>query len=255
VDGLSLFCRFARATRFPDNPAFYWYYGGYQPEVDPNSDVVRDDLTYEDALQYEAGFSYSGLPGLSVSMSYYHYQVDDYIRWIFGYRPSRVVYNIDEVVFDGVEVDVEGRIWDNFSAFCNFTWQQTKKEGDVLDASNALSDSLPELPEYKFNAGIKYQREDGMVAKATVRWVDDREVPFLDGEGSSDGAAVGSDVIMEKLDAYTVVDLSVRYPLWKKRSSGFLTTGVDNLFDEDYEEEYGYPNPGQSFYIGLEVKI
>ena len=28
----------------------------------------------------------------------------------------------------------------------------------------------------------------------------------------------------------TVVDLSVRYPLWKKRATGFLTAGVENLF-------------------------
>ena len=257
INGLSLFGRFARATRFPDNPAFYWYYGGYRPEVDPNSDVVRNNLTYEDALQYEAGFKYTAIPNLSISTSYYAYQVDDYIRWIFGYAPSRVVYNIDQVEFSGVELDVEGRIWNGFSAFFNFTWQETKKTGDVLDAGNDLSDSLSELPEYKFNAGVTYQQEDGLLAKVTVRWVDDREVPLLDTGGASkpDGAPVGSDVTLKRLDDYAVVDLSVRYPLWRGRTNGFLTTGVENLFDERYEEEYGFPAMGQTFYIGVEFKI
>lgn len=257
TDGLSLFGRFARATRFPDNPAFYWYYGGYRPEVDPDSDVVRSDLTYEDALQYEAGATYTGLSGLRVSLSGYTYQVDDYIRWIFGYSPSRVVYNIDRVEFTGVELDVEGRIWNHVSAFFNFTWQETRKRGDVLDASNALSDSLSELPDYKFNAGIQYQRDDGLLAKATVRWVDDRQVPFIDSNSSSspDGAPVGSRVMLMDLDDYAVVDLSVRYPLWTGPARGFLTTGVDNLFDAHYEEEYGFPSMGQTFYIGVEFEI
>ena len=65
VSDLSLHGRFARATRFPDNPAFYWYFAGYRPEVDPGSDVVRDSLTYEDALEYEAGATYTGLPGIA----------------------------------------------------------------------------------------------------------------------------------------------------------------------------------------------
>ena len=260
LDGLALFGRFARATRFPDNPAFYWYYGGYRPEVDPNSDVVRKPLTYEDALQYEAGVRYTGIQGLSVALSYYNYQVDDYIRWIFGYAPSRVVYNIDQVDFQGVELDTEGRIWGNWSAFFNATWQQTKKKGDVLDASNALSDALSELPEFKFNTGIKYQRPDGLQARATLRWVDDREVPFLGAPGAPfaggsapDGAPMGSPVTLKTLDAFTVVDLSLKYPLWKGRSEGFVTAGVENLFDENYEEEYGFPQPGQTFFITAEI--
>ena len=254
VDGLAFFGRFARATRFPDNPAFYWYYGGYRPEVDPNSDVVRKPLTYEDALQYEAGLRYTGIQGLSVALNYYNYQVDDYIRWIFGYAPSRLVYNIDQVDFQGVELDMEGRIWENWSAFFNATWEQTKKQGDVLDASNALSDELSELPEFKFNVGLKYQRPDGLLAKATLRWVDDREVPFLEaGSSAPDGTPVGSPVTLKTLDAFTVVDLSLKYPLWKGRSEGFVTAGVQNLFDENYEEEYGFPQPGQTFFITAEI--
>jgi outer membrane receptor protein involved in Fe transport len=90
---LSVYGRAARAARFPDNPAFYWYYAGYQPELDFRTNVTRKDLTYEDAMQYEAGAQYSGLKNFTVSATVYHYRVDDYIRWIFGYAPSRVVYN------------------------------------------------------------------------------------------------------------------------------------------------------------------
>lgn len=262
LDGLSLYGRFARATRFPDNPAFYWYYGGYRPEVDPNSGVVRKDLTYEDALQYETGIRYSGIRNLSLGLNFYYYDVDDYIRWIFGYSPSRVVYNIDEVTFRGVEFDLEGRIWGGWSGFFNFTWQDTRKEGDVLDGGNDLSDELPELPEYKANLGIRYEREDGFLAKATLRWVDDREVPYLGdpgapyaGAGAPDGVPLDSDVTLQKLDDFTVVDLLVRYPVWHRSAKVFVSGGVENLFDQEYEEDFGFPAPGQTFFISVEMTI
>jgi iron complex outermembrane receptor protein len=261
VEGLALEGRFARSTRFPDNPAFYWYYGGYRPEVDPNSDVVRGDLTYEDALQYEIGADYTALPGWRFALSYYHYDVDDYLRWIFGYAPSRVVYNIDNVTFDGVEAEAEGQVWENVFAFANATWQTTKKEGDVLDGSNALTDELSELPEWKFNFGVKYERPDGALARLTVRWVDERQVPFLGepgapfaGDSAPEGTPTGRDVTLITLDDFVTVDVLFQYPVWKgETGSAKLTAGVDNLFDEDYREEYDFPAPGQVFHVGAEV--
>ncbi|WP_161626848.1 TonB-dependent receptor [Desulfospira joergensenii] len=249
---IALHGRVARATRFPDNPAFYWYYGGYRPEVDPNSDVVRKDLTYEDAMEYEAGVTYTGLPGLTLKLNCYVYQVDDYIRWIFGYAPSRVVYNIDRVNFRGVEIDIQKQIANGFSGFANLTWQETEKEGDVLDGSNALSDELSELPEFKANFGIKYQGENGWEAKATLRWVDNRQVPYLSSGSSEEGTPLGQTVTLKNMEEFTVVDLLVKYPLPKTLGKGYITAGVENLFDENYEEEYGFPNPGQTVFLGLE---
>jgi len=196
----NLFARAARATRYPDNPAFYWYYAGCRPEVDDRSDVVRDALTYEDAMEYEIGSQWQVLPDVTIKLSAYQYRVDDYIRWIFGYAPSRVVYNIDRVDFTGVEFDIDGKIFNGIYGFANFTWQDTKKTGDVLDASNNLTDSLSELPKKKFNCGITYKHVNGMTAKVSLRWIDERKVPFLadsvtnplTGDASPDGTFVFS---------------------------------------------------------------
>lgn len=257
---VSLFARFARAVRFPDNPAFYWYHGGYRPEVDPGSNVVRKPLTYEDALQYEAGITCYPREDLMVSLSYYQYQVDDYIRWIFGYAPSRVVYNIDSVDFQGVEMDAQGRLWGDVSAFANFTWQKTQKHGDTLDGSNAMSDELSELPDFKVNVGVEYAPPEGFSAKAALRWVDAREVPYLGtpgapfaGSGSPEGAPLGSGVTLQKMDDFAVVDFQIGWLLIKEHWRANLTAGVENLFDADYEEELDFPAPGRSFHIGAEI--
>lgn len=262
---VSFYARAARATRYPDNPAFYWYHAGYRPEVDERVDVVRDGLTYEDALEFEIGSRWKILPGVSFKLSAYHYRVDDYIRWIFGYPPSRLVYNIDQVDFQGIEADIDGQIWKGLSGFANFTWQDTEKSGDELDASNDLTDSLSELPEKKFNCGLKYSHENGAKATVSLRWVDEREVPYikedvanpLAGEDNPDGTAVfmKSATILKKLDAFVTMDIFLKYPVWEKDFDGYLTAGVENLFDEDYEEEYGFPSPGRSYSIGAEMEF
>ncbi len=260
VEPLSLYGRVSRATRFPTTPEFYWYYGGYRPEVDPNSDITRKDLTYEDAWQFETGLSYQFLGDITVWLTYYNYQVDDYIRTIFGYAPSRIVYNIDGVQFHGVELAADGRIWGNLYAFANFTFQKTQKDGDVFDASNDLSDALSELPQYKANCGLKYQREDGTLASVTFRYVGSRDVPIIDDTSMAGGIAKGKTFELKHLGDFGTVDLLFRYPVLKYRlggqeSVGLLSFGVENLLDKEYVEEYYYPAPGRSFNVSMQFKF
>lgn len=256
---ISLYLHIAKAARFPDNPAFYWYYAGYRPEIDPNSNIVRKDLTYEDAMEYEFGLKTNLLERVYIKFSLFNYIVDDYIRWIFGYPPSRVVYNIDKVKINGLEMDSNIELMRYLYLFGNFTWQDSKKTGDVLDASNELTDELSELPEWKFNVGIKYERPDGALIKTTIHWVDKREVPYLKGAatplGSPDGTPLGRPVVLKKLRSYSVVNALVKYPILKHRIKGFLTMGVENLFDKNYEEELDFPAPERTFYLTFEIKF
>ena len=39
---------------------------------------------------------------------------------------------------------------------------------------------------------------------------------------------------------------------WGKSSLGAFT---ENVFDEDYEESYGYPQPGRTAYAGMTVRF
>ncbi|MDZ7598380.1 MAG: hypothetical protein U5J82_08845 [Desulfobacterales bacterium] len=62
--------------------------------------------------------------------------------------------------------------------------------------------------------------------------------------------------ILEPLDLF----VGLRYDNFDggRRAAGHLVmvTGmVENLFDEDYEEEFGFPAPGQSFFIGVELTL
>jgi iron complex outermembrane receptor protein len=203
-------------------------------------------------MQYEVGLRAKPLAGLDTTLRGYYYDVDDYIRTIFGYKPSRVVYNIDRVEFLGLEGEVTYRFTAHLSCFANVTYEETKKKGDILDNSNQLTDKLPEIPEWKFNLGARYARKDGTLVKVTYRWVDDRAIPVNSttfkplGSGCPSGACT-----LGKIDAYGVVNVYLRYPFLKKRVKGYLIAGCNNLFDERYEETYGYPMPNRMWFAGL----
>ena len=229
------FVTVARAVNFPTIPKYYWYYNGYQP---PD----RKGLAYEDAMQYEIGGNYKGIKDTTISAKIYHYDIDDYLRWIFGYRPSRVVYNIDNVELTGFELDIDSKIYNNVYAFANYTYQTSDKEGDILDQSN-ISDEISELPDHKFNIGIKYQRDDGAFAKLTLKWVDSREVPISSSSTSNTG----------KMDDYFLLNSLIKYPVWKEH--GYLYAGCENILDEDYVESYGFPMPDRMFFGGIEIKF
>jgi len=55
------------------------------------------------------------------------------------------------------------------------------------------------------------------------------------------------------LNDYTVVNLKLDQELLKGRLRLYL--GADNLFDEDYEQSYGFPQAGRFIYGGIQVAL
>jgi vitamin B12 transporter len=74
-------------------------------------------------------------------------------------------------------------------------------------------------------------------------WVDDRKA--VSGAGDKDGNPV------DKLDSYTIVNLSAHYDITDYIQ---LYGRIDNLFDEEYEEAWSYATPGLSGYLGVKVR-
>jgi len=52
---------------------------------------------------------------------------------------------------------------------------------------------------------------------------------------------------------FAVVNVKLTQKLLKDRLSVYI--GVDNLFDENYETSYGFPQPGRFIFGGLEFRI
>lgn len=231
---------FGQTYRFPTSPESYWYFAGYQL-------AERKALSPERAIQAEVGISQDFEQRAMVSLRGYYYNVDDYIRTIFGYQPSRVVYNLDKVEFWGVEVEGEASLRWGFSLFGNYTFQSTRKEGDILDMSSILTDKLTELPEHKANAGVRYRRKNGATADLTARYVGKRSVIIGD-------LTMPGEPELVDLEGFLTFGLTAAYPVLKRgRFTGTVRLGLENIFDEDYEEIYGFPMPPRTITGGLDI--
>jgi len=82
------------------------------------------------------------------------------------------------------------------------------------------------------------------------RYVDQRHA--VRGSLATPGAST-----LEKMGSYVDVDLNVSCPLFRgeKGQESRIFVSVQNLLDEDYEEDYGYPMSGITFMVGLSAKF
>jgi iron complex outermembrane receptor protein len=230
------------STRFPSIPEFYWYWAGYQP-----ANRSGKPLLPEFGMQYEAGVSQK-LPWNSlVRVRAYYYDLNDYIRTVFGYRPSRVIYNLDLALIRGLEVEGEIGLPYNLAAYANYTWQQTSTSPDPF---NGNVTELPELPDHKFNIGLKYKSPNGAEGRIYARLVSKRYQPEVT---VTNNQVTG--LALHPMKGFITLNLEGRYPVGQYRGmKGFLYFGVQNLFSEFYEEDWGYPMPTATIYGGIQLR-
>lgn len=236
----------AYAYRFPTCPELYWYYGGYKP-----SD--RSELSPERAVQVELGISHSvissGKLGSTAGIRGYYYSINDYIRTIFGYQPSRLIYNIDKVDLYGLEIEASFDIFRSINIRGNYTLQRTKKSGDTYDSSMVLTKGLPELPKHKSNLSIEYRAENSSCAGISIRYVGEREVV-------TGNPAKGNSTTLEHIDGFATFRMFGSCPIFTADGiSAKIKAGIDNLFNVDYSEYPGIPMPGITGTVAVEFNF
>jgi outer membrane receptor for ferrienterochelin and colicin len=137
----------------------------------------------------------------------------------------------------------------NLSFSCNYTYQSTEKDGDVLDMSSELTSELTELPKNKFNAALNFRTGRGLKLDLSLRHVGRRSV--LMGNLAKLNASS-----LETMKAFTTVALSAVLPVFKRNGfAGGIKIGFENIFNERYVEKYGFPMPGRTLFAGIEMQL
>jgi len=228
-------------TRFPTLPESYWFTAGYQ------SPLRKPYLSPEFGMQYEAGITQKLPWDIQLRLRTYYYDINNYIRTVFGFAPSRVIYNINLVQFRGVEFEGQVPLPYNLTLWANYTYQQTAAGGDPLGLTvKRLSD----LPENKANLGLRYRDDNGAEGQIYLRFVSKRSEPRIDVVRN-----VITNVSFNPLKGFVTTNMEGRYPVARYYGfTGFLYAGVDNLFGVKYQESYGFPMPTQTFYGGIQLR-
>ncbi|MDF1589884.1 MAG: TonB-dependent receptor [Desulfobacterales bacterium] len=111
------------------------------------------------------------------------------------------------------------------------------------DTEDPDGNQLVRRPYNKVYANMRYRFLNRGVFNLDYYWVDERRE--IDSAKDVNGTPV------EKLDAYSLVNLAVTYDLYQWLQ---LYGRIDNLFDAFYESAWSYATPGLSVYVGVKLK-
>jgi outer membrane cobalamin receptor len=210
----------ARKIRFPSIRQLYDEDGG------------NPDLTREKSYNYELGVE-RALPGNSVvNLTGFIIDVEDYIEKI---PPSNTFQNNDEYRFEGFELTAETHFVENLMLRAGYTYMETEDR-----SSGTEKDELQYRPRNKVTFEARYSFDCGFSPYVNVMHVADQCY-----------YSRKSPLIKRELDDYTLVNVKLEQVLLASRLRLYL--GADNLFDEDYEESYAFPQAGRTIYGGIDI--
>lgn len=142
--------------------------------------------------------------------------------------------NYEEYLLQGFEVGLENSFFDSFWARASYAYLHTEDKSD-----DSERDELQYRPRDTVTLEGKYTCPFGTTLYAGLRYLSNQYTYNED------------DLSMKKrMNDFTVVDLKLSHAFLEKTLSVYA--GVNNLFDEDYEESYGFPRPGRTLYCGID---
>jgi vitamin B12 transporter len=209
----------ARKIRFPSIRQLY------------EENTGNPDLKPEKSYNYELGIEQRFFERTTLSLTGFYIDVQDYIEKVDS---TDTFENNEKYRFQGVELTAETRYYKNLLLRAGYTFMDTKDK-----SPNTEKEELQYRAEHKLTFETQYVFGFGLSAYASVMYMADqyfysRTTPLE----------------KRKLNDYTVVDFKLNQAFLKKRLHIYLC--VDNLFDREYEEAYGFPRPGRTLYVGTE---
>ncbi len=221
-DGTRLKASHARKVRFPTLRDLY----------DTEDGTINDDLTAETTWHYEAGIE-QVLPAKTLlSLTGFYIDIEDYIEK----DADDVRRNYEEYEFYGVEVAAENRYFDRLFLRASYSYMSAEDK-----SSDTERDELQYRPEHKVTLESTCNLLWGMTAYAGAQYIANSYHYNYD------------ETEQDELSDIFLVD----FKLNKSAANGAidLYLGIDNVFDEDYEQSYGFPLAGRTFYGGATWKF
>lgn len=246
----------SRIWRAPD------YHGDYNPQGRP----AGAWLAPEHGVGYDLVLNRRLIGDIQMKLNYAYYRIKDYIADNdfpkFGDRrgqipedvPAGMEYrdykiNLEEVIRQGVELQVDGNLTDELGFLIGYAYQDFQNQGNEPAGQTELDDR----PENRVTAKLSYRPFD------PTRLILDYE--YQDEQVTKVSHEIAPDVYEFDeiaIDAFHVFDFAVEQTLftnWGGVRNGVLKIYVKNLFDEDYQNTSGYPATDRTFGAGIRFRI
>lgn len=197
--------------------------------------LPNPDLSPEKSVNYEFGYQDTLLGAISLEGNLFYSDVSDFVLFKTVPNPSdpsktlNQNQNIGDIRQYGYELAVSGRFFSMLNGGINYTYIQYENK--------STSDKLTNIPNDKVFVYLQYMTPlEGLSLLSSVEYNADRY-------SSSTGSRVA--------ESYTLLDAKVIYDATRNIR---VEAGVDNLTDEDYALDEGFPLEGRSYFLNVRYR-
>lgn len=188
---------------------------------------------------------------MKVDFSYY--KINDYVvsasdrDYIKKGHWSRRRLNLEQVIKEGIELELNGHIFDPLSFYVSYAYTDWRYHGPHTAPYGDAAEKLDNRAKNRVNAGLRYNLFENTLLLLDYKY-QEKQIAYVCEEEPE-----GSDIwhcYDNPMDSYDVFDFAIEQTLFKKR--GFIKDAVlkfyvNNLFDEDYENSRGYPMTDRTY--------
>jgi len=196
------------------------------------SDFGSEELSPEKSLGWDLGVEQEFLTGRAVvGATYFWNRFEDLIT----FDPDTFLYsNISEARSEGIEVFSRINVFQDLDLGLNYTYTDTEDRD--------TSRSLLRRARNKFGANFNYRYMQKANLNLNMLYVGSR----YDNDFSTFPAS------RVRLGGYTRVDVASSYDISENVQ---IFARIENLFDKQYEEVFGFGTPGIAGYGGLRLRL
>ena len=181
---------------------------------------ANTNIRPEVSTSYDLGFDFSLKDKFSFSLIYFKQDVNNQINFSFslgGYE------NIDFVESDGFEISSNSKVSETVNLFINYSY---------IDSIDGNGLRLINIPKDSGELVLTYAPSSKLLGSMALKY------------NGSEISTYGN------LNAWSRVDVNLFYKLNNFSEVYFR---VENLFDEDYQQVFGYGTPDRSGLVGIKV--
>ncbi len=175
----------------------------------------------------------SATTGLTVEGVLFRIDADDFIERV----PGGITQNFEEYRFQGFELSAGYRALERLALAANYTYMDSENRSSGADTT-----TLQNRPEQKFSLRVDYDLTPAIRLGGNYLYVAD-----------SYTFSRTTPTTTRELGDYGVLDLDGSIEIMQGRVRAYAR--IRNALDEDYQESFGFPQPGRAYVIGADLRF
>ncbi|WP_104734086.1 TonB-dependent receptor plug domain-containing protein [Hanstruepera ponticola] len=192
------------------------------------------ELEPEESATIEGGLEFQFKEKATVSVVYFNRRETNFIDFVdlgsFAFQYNNVA---DEFTASGLEFIATYKVLPNLNLNANLTYTKVEEDLNLR------------IPEFKVNAKLDYQLFSTTVLSLSYQYNDDRNDMVFNNTTFMNDTVV--------LESYNLFDFYLSHTILNNKLK--LFTNITNIFNEDYQELYGYSTKGRNVNIGFNLSL